>query len=206
MDNSLHFAGYDFVILGLLFLFTVRGLWVGFLRQITTLVALVVGYVIASQYHDKLFPFLREVTDNPQAVFWISYVILFFLTYIVTMLAGKALSRVVEMTIAGWFDKLLGGVLGLVKAGVLIVLMNMVLTGVFSPENTMLRGCYFCPYVKQATEIFRSLIKDDTMRKAFAQKVPAISESVSKVLVDDGVRPFISADSPAPEDTSPSVE
>jgi membrane protein required for colicin V production len=201
MDNAINLTGFDFVIIALLLLFIIRGLWVGFLRQITTLVALLVGYVIAGQYHDKLFPFLRGLTDNPHAVFWSSYVILFGITYVVTMLLGKGLARVVELTVAGWFDKMLGGVLGAVKAAVLIVLLNMVLSGVLAPENTMLRNCQLCPYVSQATDYFRSLIKDDTLREAFLQKKPAIAEKPEKTvrkkqLAEDGVRPFVPTKSP----------
>lgn len=192
MGNAFHLTGFDFVIIVLLLLFTARGLWIGFLRQITTLVALIVGYLIAGQYHDKLFPFLRGLTDNPHAVFWISYVILFGLTYVVTMLLGKGLAKVVELTVAGWFDKLLGGVLGFAKACILIVLLNMVLSGVLAPENAMLRNCQFCPYVNQATELLRGLIKDDSMRQAFLQKKPAISEKKEEQgkLPDERVRPF----------------
>ncbi len=190
MGASFHLTGFDFVIIGLLLLFVLRGLWVGFLQQITTLVALLVAYVIAGQYHDKLFPFLREVTDNPHAVFWASYVVLFAITYVVTMLLGKILAKVVNLTLAGWFDKLLGGVLGAAKAVILIVFLNMILSGVLAPENKMLRDCYFCPYVKQATEVFRSVIKDETLRKALVQKVPAISAKEPERLAD-GVRPFV---------------
>ena len=175
MDTALNLTGYDFAIIGLLLLFIVRGLWVGFLRQITTLVALFVGFVIAGQYHDKLFPFLRGLTENPHAVFWASYAIIFAITYVITMLFGKGLAKVVELTIAGWFDKLLGGALGVVKAGILVVLLNMLLSGVLAPENKMLRDCQLCPLVEQGTEFCRSLIKDDTMRKVLSQKKPAIS-------------------------------
>ncbi len=203
MTGSLNLTGFDFVIIGILVLFTFRGLWVGFLGQVTTLVALLVGFVIAGQYHDKLFPFLRGVTDNPHAVFWTSYVILFAITYVVTMLFGKGLAKVVELTIAGWFDKLLGGALGVVKAGILIVLLNMILSGILAPENTMLRDCYLAPYLEQGTKIFRSIIKDDTMRKAFIQQVPAITEKAVERSVD-GVRPFVPTK--FPEETSPPVK
>ena len=196
MDTAFNLTGFDFVIIALLLLFTLRGLWVGVLRQITTLVALVVAYVIAGQYHDKLFPFLRGLTDNPHVVFWSSYVILFGITYVITMLFGKGLTKVIDLTVAGWFDKLLGGILGAAKAVVLIVLLNMVLSGVLAPENTMLRKCQLCPYLNQATEYFRSLIKDETLRETFLQKKPAIAEKPEetekqKHLPEDGVRPFI---------------
>lgn len=201
MSSSFQLAGYDFVIIGILLLFTIRGFWVGFLRQITTLVALLIGYIIAGQYNDKLFPFLRGVTEDPHVVFWISYVILFAITYVVIMLIGMVLAKVVEMTIAGWFDKLLGGALGLVKAAILVVLINMVLSGVLSPEHKMLRSCFFAPYLKQATEIFQSFIKDESIREAFSPKKPAIPEKSPKRSAD-GVRPFVPTefpeDQPAP--------
>ncbi len=202
MHSTFHLTGYDFVIIALMLLFIARGLWVGFLRQITVLVALVVGYVIAGQYHDKLFPFLRGVTDNPHAVFWTSYAILFGVTYVLTMLFGKGLARVVELTIAGWFDKLLGGVLGAVKAVVVIALLNMVLNGVLAPENPLIRNCLLCPYVKQVTDSFRELIKDENVRKAFTQKELAISAEDAAKLSENTVRPFIPTDFPEDEPAS----
>jgi len=198
MDTAFQLTGYDFVIIGLLLLFTLRGLWIGFLRQVTTLVALVVAFVIAGQYHDRLFPFLRGVTENPHAIFWASYAILFAVTYVLTMLLGKGLAKVVELTVAGWFDKLLGGILGVVKGGVLVVLLNMALSGVIAPENSILRDCQLCPYVKQVTELSRELIKDEDMRQALLQKEPAISEEKTEPSADT-VRPFVPTE--FPEDT-----
>lgn len=193
MSTALHLTGFDFVVMALLLLLTIRGLWIGFLRQITTLVALVAAYLLAGQYHDRLFPFLRGLTENPHTVFWVSYVILFALAYVVTMLLGKGLAKVVELTLAGWFDKLLGGVLGILKAVILIVLLNMLLSGLLAPENSMLRKSKSSPYVKQATDIFRSYIKSDSLRKAFAQKKPAIIEQIPGQQKDpaDGVPPFV---------------
>ncbi len=212
MNNALHFTGYDFVIIGLLLIFVLRGLWVGFLRQIAVLTALVVGYIVAGQYHDKLFPFLREVTDNPQAVFWTSYVIIFALTYVVTMFIGKGLAKVVEMTVAGWFDKLLGGVLGFTKGVILVVLLNMVLAGILAPENTMIKSCQLCPYVKQASDAVRSLIKDEKIRESFVPKEPAISptevikEFTEEVIEssENFVRPFVPEE--LPEEQPAAVE
>lgn len=202
MNSAIHLTGYDFVIIAILFLFILRGFWVGFLRQITVLVALIVGYIIAGQYHDKLFPFLREVTENPHAVFWTSYAILFALTYVTTMLLGMGLAKVVELTLAGWFDKLLGGILGFAKGAILIILLNMVLTGILAPENPLIRNCVLCPYVKQATESFRTLIKDEKMRKAFTQKKVAISADDAAQGSESMVRPFVPTEFPEDKPTT----
>lgn len=198
MNYALHLTGFDFAIIALLLLLVLRGFWVGFLRQVTTLVALIVGYVVTGQYNDKLLPFLRGLSEDPRIVFWASCVILFVATYVVTMLLGKGLARVVELTVAGWFDKLLGGVLGAAKALILIVFLNMILSGVLPPENSMLRNCQLCPYANQATDFCRSLIKGESMQNIFLQKKPAISGKTEKQSkpATDKVRPLVPAKTP----------
>ena len=81
--------------------------------------------------------------------------------------------------------------------------LNMVLSGILAPENTMLRNCYLAPYLEQGTKIFRSIIKDDTVRKAFVQQMPAITAKAVERSVD-GVRPFVPTE--FPEETPAPVE
>ncbi len=174
---------YDLVVLGLLLLLVARGLWVGFLRQIISLVALYIGYIVASRYHDRLFPFLRELSENPEVVFFVSYAILFVLTYILAVLAGKGLQYVVKVSMAGWFDHLLGGFLGFAKGILLVVLMHMVLGTVLAPENQLLRNCQTCDELSAATGLAVELVSNEEARKALMQQMPAISvDSVKEYL------------------------
>ncbi|MDP3695159.1 MAG: CvpA family protein, partial [Desulfocapsaceae bacterium] len=128
MGMGLNMTAYDLVIVAIFIFFMARGIWVGLLGQVTVIVALYVGYLVSGQYHDKLFPFLRGVSANPQVVFLPAYAILFACTYVLTMLAGKALTGVMQLTIAGWFDKVLGAIFGAVKALILAILLHMLLT------------------------------------------------------------------------------
>lgn len=175
MGSGLELTAYDLVIIAIFALFTARGIWVGLLGQVTVIVALYVGYIVAGQYHDRLFPFLRGVSENPQVVFLLAYGIVFACTYVITMLAGKALTKVVNLTIAGWFDKVLGAVFGGFKALILAILLHMLLTAFLAPDTPLLRKCQLCPYLSQATTLFQQLIKDEKVRQAFQKKVPAPS-------------------------------
>ena len=123
--NAWKLTGYDFVIVGLSILFIVRGLWLGLLKQVSGLVALYLGYYIASRYHDRLFPFLKDLSDNPNVVFIAGVAILFVVTFLVAMLVGKGLSHVIEIAITKWFDRFLGGIMGACKAAIVIVLLHM---------------------------------------------------------------------------------
>lgn len=178
MGMGLNMTGYDLVIAAIFVFFMARGIWVGLLRQVTVIVALYVGYLVAGQYHDRLFPFLRGVSENPQIVFLLAYAILFACTYVLTMLLGKALTGVVQLTIAGWFDKVLGAVFGAVKALILAILLHMLLTTFLAPDAPLLRQCHLCPYLTQAMILFQQVIKDDKVRQAFQKKEPAISDQI----------------------------
>lgn len=176
MDIGIDLTVYDLVISAIFVFFMVRGIWVGFLNQLTVIIALYIGYLVAGQYHDKLLPFLRGVSENPQVVFLLAYAVLFACTYVLTMLLGKALTGVVNLTIAGWFDKVLGALFGAVKALILAILLHMLLTTFLSADTPLLRQCRFCPYLSEAAALFQQLIKDEKLRQSFDKKKPAISD------------------------------
>lgn len=168
-------TSYDLVIIGLFALLIGRGIWLGLLKQVTGFVALYLGYFVASQYHDRIFPVLRDISENPKVVFLTSYVILFVVTYIVVMLLGKALGYVLQMTITGWFDRLLGAVVGFGKAIILAVLLHMILGTILAPENQMLRTCVTCDALNGVAGFTRELIRDEELRKSLLQQQPAIA-------------------------------
>jgi membrane protein required for colicin V production len=168
-------TAYDLVVVGLFVLLIGRGIWLGLLKQVSGFVALYLGYFAASQYHDRIFPVLRDISDNPKVIFLTSYVILFVATYIVVMLIGKAIGHVMQMTITTWFDRLLGAVVGFAKAAILVVLLHIVLGTILAPENQMLRTCTTCGILNGAADLSRELIRSEDARNSLLQQQPAIA-------------------------------
>jgi len=184
--ESIQLSAYDFVVAGIILLFLARGIWLGMLRQVTPLLALYVGYLAASRYHDQLFPFLKSISENPKVVFLAAYVITFALTYVIAFLFGLALGRVIQVTITPWFDRILGAFLGLAKACILVILVHMLLGTLMAPENEMLRTCRTCPTLNKISDVTREFIEDPEIREALRQKKPAIAiEEMSSILNQD---------------------
>lgn len=175
MEIPTGMTAYDLVIIGLFVLLIGRGMWLGLLKQVTGFVALYVGYLAAGRYHDRILPFLRDISDNPKVIFLTSYVLLFIATYVVVMLLGKALGYVLQLTITSWFDRLLGAVIGFAKAIILAVILHMVLGTILAPENQLLRNCATCDALNNAASFTREFISNEEVRKSFLQKQPAIS-------------------------------
>lgn len=190
MDAFSGLTAYDLVVLGLFAVIIGRGIYLGLLKQVTSLLALYLGYFAASQYHDRIFSVLRDISDNPKVIFLTSYVILFVITYVVVMLLGKALGHVISMTIAGWFDRLLGAVIGFAKAVILVVLLHMVLGTILAPENQMLKTCTTCDALNDAADLTRQVIRNEDVRKSLMQQEPAIAiDAVKKYLAPTGDEP-----------------
>lgn len=173
--ESMQLSAYDFVIAGIVLLLVARGIYLGLLRQITPLLALYAGYLGASRYHGELLPFLSDVSDNPKVVFMAACVIMFAVIYLAAFLVGRVLSMVIEVTIAPWFDRILGAVLGGAKALLLVILIHMALGTLMAPENDMLRTCRSCPALNRLADTAREVIEDEQIREALRRQEPAIA-------------------------------
>ncbi len=190
MDVFTGMTAYDLIVVALFTLLIGRGIWLGLLKQVTGLLALYLGYFAAGQYHDRILPFLRDISDNPKVIFLTSYVILFIVTYIVVMLIGKVLGRLIQLTLTSWFDRILGAVIGFAKAIILVMLMHIFLSAILAPENQMLRSCLTCDVLNNAADITREFIRNDDVRKSLIQQKPAISiDAVKKYLAPSGKTP-----------------
>ncbi|MCL2789356.1 MAG: CvpA family protein [Desulfobulbus sp.] len=165
---------FDLVVAAIVLLFLVRGVWIGFVRQLAAFFALVGSYGIAGQYADRVLPWTEKFVDNPRVTFFVSFAILFIVSALVFTLIGKVLHRFLQITLLGWLDRLAGLVLGCAKAALVASLLYMLLASTLSTTNDMLRKSYSGPYLKQGAEWLRSFINDPHLRDYLMQKEPAI--------------------------------
>jgi len=161
-------------------LFVVRGVWIGFVRQIAFFVALVLGYVAAGTYYPLLSTYISRWLENMQLGFVITYSLLFFITYVLVMLGGVLVKKVMQVSFLGWFDRSMGGIFGLAKAVFISTLAFMLISAVFSSTSPMIRKSFFAPYLMESSRILTSVIRDKNLQKELTPKPPAISTFFSK--------------------------
>lgn len=171
-------TAFDVIIAFIFLFFILRGVWIGFMRQLAAFLALVGSYWLAGEYSGQLMPYVSQFVEDPKALFLASFALMFIVSAIVFILAGKVLRRVMEITLLGWFDRFLGLLLGAVKGGVVSVLLFMILASTLSASNTLLRSSITTPYLKQGADIFRQVIGDPHVRSLFVPKEPAIKADV----------------------------
>lgn len=160
---------------GVIFLLlVVRGGWTGFVRQLATFFALIGGYLLAGRYSGQVMVLVEPFVENPKLVFLISFALLFCLSALVFIMIGAFMRKLVEFTMLGWFDRLLGMFLGGAKAWVICSFMYMFLASSLSGSNTLLSQSISGPYLAEGGKILNQFIRDPEIQKHFIPRKPAI--------------------------------
>ncbi len=132
----------DIVVFVFVFVMAIRGLIKGFVRELFGLAALVIGIVVAHQFHASFGRMIADyikinlLTANIAAFF-----IIFFSVYIVLFLIGLTISTMIRKIDLGFIDRVFGLAFGVTKAGIIILLLVLFIDSfsVFKPLADSLR-------------------------------------------------------------------
>ena len=154
------------IILGALLLFgLVRGFMKGLFVEVASLVALVAGVYGAIHFSDFAADLLQSRFDwSEKTINITAFAITFVIIVIAISLAGKALTKIADFAALGIINKLLGGVFGALKIGLilsvlLIVFDNMNRTIPFVDKADLEDSILYKPVKSLAPMIFPSIIK-----------------------------------------------
>ena len=113
----------DIIILIVLTAFLGKGLCLGLIRELCGLTGLVVGTALAARYHTPLAAALPAwISLPPWLVTAACFATLFLVTLIGFVLLGVVLSRFLKLIFLGGFNRVLGGLFGLIQGAMLLAL------------------------------------------------------------------------------------
>lgn len=144
----------DISFLLIISIFFLRGLFRGFVIELTSLLGLILGYLIAITYMNVLSTFLLMYFPAiPQAAANIvSFAIIFIITNIVLRFIASVVTRSLRFALLGWLNRLLGGIAGLIKSIFLLTIVVFLISFIpFSEtylEKAGLDGSFIFPLLK----------------------------------------------------------
>ena len=141
----------DITILILLAVTTIKGLFDGFIKQVSSLLAFFLAFVFAGVFS---VPFtrllLRWFSDiSPVLANVLGYIIAFLIIFVVVRLLGVIIRKVSHALLLSPVDRILGGVMGAV-VGLIVISLLLNAIDWFDPEST-----YLLPFdAKQASCLY----------------------------------------------------
>lgn len=186
MDWLPGITAFDVLALLLFLAFLVRGVWIGFIRQISSLIAMIGGFALAGYFDNEFYRLLLPYIDNSHTAFLLTYIVLFVAFFVLLKLAGLGLKKVMDVSLTTWFDRIVGGLFGVVKGVFFISLLFVIIGSFLSGSNDYLKKSISYPLLSNSSKVILTFIKDHDIRSYFIPKEPAIKLKPFKNSSDSG--------------------
>jgi membrane protein required for colicin V production len=135
----------DWMIVALLLINVIAAAMQGFFSEVLGMAGLVAGYIVAAWQYRRLAEWFETFLKNSWLAEILGFLILFFAVLFLFAVAARMARWVMKETGLSGFDRLLGGLLGLVKGGLMVAVILMGMTA-FTPTSKMLENSRMAPY------------------------------------------------------------
>ena len=148
----------DIAILAILVGFLLKGIFRGLLREICSLLGLVLGGVFAFTFH---VPLAQALTDrfslSATIAVWGAFLAIFLLVVLLFAVLGFVLHRFVKLVLLGGFNRLAGGLFGIIQGVVILAIFLLILNSQVAPQKArgMVRASQLAPpFIELGESIF----------------------------------------------------
>lgn len=115
----------DIIILVIIAASAVFGIFKGFIRQVVSILALVLGIWCAARFTDSLASMVKgwfSLEIAQQTLHIILFVVIFIIVMILAHFIGKGIEGIIKLSMLGWLNRILGFLFGAFKA---IIIMGV---------------------------------------------------------------------------------
>jgi membrane protein required for colicin V production len=141
--NSADLPLLDIIVATVLFIAILRGIWIGLIREGSSLAAIGVATIVTRLFVDPLALRLAELTGGDvsgKTGVWIAGVLLVVATIVVLGFAARLLRRGAEAAGLGWADRLGGGALGAAEGAIVSAVFVMIALWLVGPNHAITDG------------------------------------------------------------------
>lgn len=161
---------FDIVVLVLVSLSVVYSFFKGMVREIFSLLAYAGGYFAATRFSEDVAGYMGEFMPNETIAGAIGFGLVFIGVSIAVAFLGKGVRRLMHSAggLSG-FDRMLGGILGAVKASFVLAVIMIPLVFFPDVDEKISRDSVVAPYLKKASVILRqNMFTGEEFRKGLS--------------------------------------
>ncbi len=152
---------FDISIIIILGYCVTRGLFRGLIKELTAIIALFIGFHAAYNYYPLLSKQLAVWAPNFQYLKITSFLIIFFVVVIIVNLIGMIIKYIINFVFLGWIDKIFGVIFGVLKAGLIVVILAAIITAFIPKGSIFLSESLIFPHLSQASKQLVKLIPEN---------------------------------------------
>jgi membrane protein required for colicin V production len=138
-------SGADWIIVVALLISVAQAASEGFFQVAFGIAGLVIGYMLAAWQYHRLAAYFAPNLKAPWLGDVLGFLIIFVAVILVAGIAGRIARWAMKEAGLSFFDRFLGGVLGLIRGSLTIAVVLLGMTA-FTPTSKWLEGSELAPY------------------------------------------------------------
>jgi membrane protein required for colicin V production len=169
--------GLDIAFLVVLLFFLIRGIFRGFIKEVTSVVAMIAAFILAVHYYPTVTDTLKPFVQNLAYRQTLSFLAIFMAIFVLVGLFGLVLDKLFKLTLHKAINAVLGGLVALLKGLVLASVVLMTSTTFVGPDSSFFQKSLAWPYLKYLTNSIRELTPPE-LKEAMKHKVEQLPEGL----------------------------
>jgi len=157
----------DYILAAIVVLSILRAMMRGFVRELISLAAVVVGLGVAAFGYPRAALWFDDLTKSHEIALGLGFLVLFIGTLIVGAVIGAIASKLIKSAGIQSFDRLLGALFGLVR-GVLVDAILLMAMVAFAIKPNVVRQSTLAPYITTGTRVIAAVMPGE-LRTQFRQ-------------------------------------
>jgi membrane protein required for colicin V production len=145
----MHFSQWtfwDFIFAGIILISTGFALTKGLVREITSIIALIGGFILAVMYYPAVASRLTALSRTESVANLLGFMIIFLGSILLGAVAAWIVNRFLKATSLKWFDRILGGIFGFLRGWAVSSILVIAIISFPASENPMTRSI-LAPYL-----------------------------------------------------------
>ena len=156
-------TGFDYAVTGILLVSLLLGLWRGLVYEVLSLMGWPLAFLLSRQFAGSLEPLLPVGQETARVA--LAYALVFIAALIVWGMLVWLFAKLVRAAGLGVLDSLLGGMFGLLR-GVLVILVLVWLAGMSAiPGQPFWRDAYFSRAAEDVALLAKTGLPDNIARR-----------------------------------------
>jgi membrane protein required for colicin V production len=154
-------SAIDWIVLAVLTLSLLLGLWRGIAREVLSLIGWVAAFWLAQMHAPRMAQWLPMSGSSEMLRYAAGFVVTFLAVLIVSALAGWLMRQFLSAVGLGWLDRLLGGVFGLLRGGVVLLAGTVVVNMTPLAPSPMWTQSHAGPVLTQGLHAIKPLLPSE---------------------------------------------
>jgi membrane protein required for colicin V production len=171
--------GFDMLVVVVLGYCIIRGVFKGFIREVSSIVGVLGGFYAAYAHHRSVAPFFAGWISDPVYREIAGFVVLFCGVFLAVLLIGALIRFLLRMALLGVLDRIFGAVFGVLKGVILVSLLFFFLVRFLPPKGVaVVQGSKLSPFVNTVSKDIARLVPPD-IRDRFIKRLDDLEKEPS---------------------------